>query len=87
MDDHKKKQYLWELLQKLVDLQSIDEICQLDGLPAIAPLLNDNSAQVRKYAVAILAQMAISIRGQISLVQNNLIPRVVLMLRVRCCIT
>jgi hypothetical protein len=79
--DSKKKQLLWELLQQLVDLSVINKVCELDGAAIVAPLLNASSAQVRKYAVAVLAQLAISIKGQVSLVRNNIIPRVVVMLR------
>eukprot|EP01122_Echinamoeba_exundans_P012152 TRINITY_DN5024_c0_g3_i1.p1 TRINITY_DN5024_c0_g3~~TRINITY_DN5024_c0_g3_i1.p1 ORF type:complete len:1078 (+),score=213.78 TRINITY_DN5024_c0_g3_i1:245-3478(+) len=81
LSDSKKKQLLWELLQQLVDLSVINKVCELDGAAIVAPLLNASSAQVRKYAVAVLAQLAISIKGQVSLVRNNLIPRVVVMLR------
>lgn len=79
--DLRKKQLLWELLQQLVDLTVINTVCQHDGAGIVAPLLNASSAQVRKYAVAVLAQLAISIKGQVSLVRNNLIPRVLVMLR------
>lgn len=81
LSDAKTKQLLWDLLQRLVDLNTIDELCEKNILAVIAPMLDSNSAQVRKYAVATLAQIAISIKGQISLIQHNLIPRVVLMLR------
>ena len=81
LSDAKTKQLLWDLLQRLVDLNTIDELCERNILAVIAPMLDSNSAQVRKYAVATLAQIAISIKGQISLIQHNLIPRVVLMLR------
>jgi len=43
----KVKQNLWELLQKLVDLQAIDKVIQRGGVQAVAPLLQSNSAQVR----------------------------------------
>jgi hypothetical protein len=81
LTDAKTKQLLWDLLQRLVDLNTIDELCEKNILAVITPMLDSNSAQVRKYAVATLAQIAISIKGQISLIQHNLIPRVVLMLR------
>lgn len=81
LSDAKTKQLLWDLLQRLVDLNTIDELCEKNILAVITPMLDSNSAQVRKYAVATLAQIAISIKGQISLIQHNLIPRVVLMLR------
>lgn len=81
LTDNMKKQFLWEMLQCLVDLNAIDEVCEKDMFGYITMMLDSNSAQVRKYAVATLAQIAISIKGQISLVQQNLIPRVVLMLR------
>lgn len=80
MDDNQKKQFLWELLQCLVDLNSIDELCENNVIHDITHMLDSNSAQVRKYAVATLAQIAISIKGQISLIQHNIIPRVVVML-------
>lgn len=69
LSDLKKKQHLWDLLQNMIDLKTINQVIENNAVAVIGPLLRDNSAQVRKYAAAIVAQLAISLKGQLQLVQ------------------
>ncbi len=69
LSDLKKKQHLWDLLQNMIDLKTINQVIENNAVAVIGPLLRDPSAQVRKYAAAIVAQLAISLKGQLQLVQ------------------
>ena len=46
------------------------------GVSVIGSLLDAQSAQVRKYAIQVLAQLAISMKGQIQLLQEAVISKV-----------
>lgn len=69
ISDLKKKQHCWDLLQNMIDLKTINQVIENNAVAVVGPLLRDNSAQVRKYAAAIVAQLAISLKGQLQLVQ------------------
>eukprot|EP01124_Arcella_intermedia_P005432 TRINITY_DN13205_c0_g1_i2.p1 TRINITY_DN13205_c0_g1~~TRINITY_DN13205_c0_g1_i2.p1 ORF type:complete len:893 (-),score=218.04 TRINITY_DN13205_c0_g1_i2:38-2716(-) len=71
---------LWEIVQNLVDLNTLDKVIDEDGIKVVSPLLDAQSAQVRKYSVQLLAQLAISMKGQINMLQENVICKVVAML-------
>lgn len=73
LSDLKKKQHLWDLLQNMIDLKTINQVIESNAVAAIGPLLRDSSAQVRKYAAAIIAQLAISLKGQLQLVQLSFV--------------
>jgi hypothetical protein len=76
-----KRKLVYEINQLLEDVQVIEDVCQEGGVPVLAMLLTDTSAQIRKYAASALAAVAISQRGQIALISStNCIPAIVSLL-------
>eukprot|EP00339_Tiarina_fusa_P014446 CAMPEP_0116998856 /NCGR_PEP_ID=MMETSP0472-20121206/1782_1 /TAXON_ID=693140 ORGANISM="Tiarina fusus, Strain LIS" /NCGR_SAMPLE_ID=MMETSP0472 /ASSEMBLY_ACC=CAM_ASM_000603 /LENGTH=425 /DNA_ID=CAMNT_0004698135 /DNA_START=376 /DNA_END=1653 /DNA_ORIENTATION=- len=71
---------LYSLSTKLRDLTEIEKVCNLDGVATIASVLNESNSQMRKYAVSVLAQLALSLSGQISMMSDQVLPRVIEML-------
>ena len=71
---------LYALSTKLKDLTEIEKICNLDGVVTIAAVLNESNSQMRKYAVSVLAQLALSLSGQIAMMSDQVLPRVLEML-------
>jgi hypothetical protein len=69
MFDLKKKQLLFDLLQNLHDLDTIDAVIEGGGVELMGSLLHDPSAQIRKYAVAVIAQLCISVKGQLHIIR------------------
>jgi hypothetical protein len=69
MFDLKKKQLLFDMLQNLHDLNTIDSIIESGGVELMGSLLRDPSAQIRKYAVAVIAQLCISVKGQLHIIR------------------
>eukprot|EP00164_Ancoracysta_twista_P009030 GFYU01013230.1.p1 GENE.GFYU01013230.1~~GFYU01013230.1.p1 ORF type:complete len:828 (-),score=191.80 GFYU01013230.1:101-2584(-) len=67
----------YQLQQSLEDLNEIEKICDLDGVAVFTKSLNAESAQERKYAVNVLAQLALSIKGQISILTGSVLRRVI----------
>ena len=55
-------------------------MCNLDGVATVASVLNESNSQMRKYAVSVLAQLALSLSGQISMMSDQVLPRVIEML-------
>eukprot|EP01125_Pyxidicula_operculata_P020916 TRINITY_DN786_c0_g2_i1.p1 TRINITY_DN786_c0_g2~~TRINITY_DN786_c0_g2_i1.p1 ORF type:complete len:1085 (+),score=296.57 TRINITY_DN786_c0_g2_i1:20-3274(+) len=80
MSDTAKKGKLFELIQNLKDLNMINKVIDEGGVKIVVPLLDDTSSQIRKYAVQLLAQLAISMKGQIHMLQESVIPKVINML-------
>eukprot|EP01028_Stygiella_incarcerata_P006904 TRINITY_DN28093_c0_g1_i1.p1 TRINITY_DN28093_c0_g1~~TRINITY_DN28093_c0_g1_i1.p1 ORF type:complete len:1238 (-),score=362.35 TRINITY_DN28093_c0_g1_i1:136-3747(-) len=76
-----KRKLVYEINQLLEDVEVIEDVCQEGGVPVLAMLLTDTSAQIRKYAASALAAVAISQRGQIALISStNCIPAIVSLL-------
>ena len=75
-----KSKAFYRLEGKLNDLAHVDDFCAADAIPLVMPFLNDDSATVRKYAVGCLAKVAISVRGQIDIVSQDALRKVVAML-------
>ena len=71
---------LYALSTKLKDLTEIEQICNLDGVATIAAILNESNSQMRKYAVSVLAQLALSLSGQIAMMTDQVLKRVIEML-------
>jgi hypothetical protein len=69
MFDLKKKQLLFDMLQNLNDLNTIDAVIEGGGVELMGSLLHDSSAQIRKYAVAVIAQLCISVKGQLHIIR------------------
>lgn len=53
----------------------------MDGVATIASVLNESNSQMRKYAVSVLAQLALSMSGQISMMSDQVLPRVIEMVK------
>ena len=71
---------LYALSTKLKDLTEIEQVCNLDGVATIAAILNESNSQMRKYAVSVLAQLALSLSGQIAMMSDQVLKRVIEML-------
>ena len=56
-------------------------MCKLDGVAVIASILNEANSQMRKYAVSVLAQLAMSLSGQIAMMSDQVLARVIEMLK------
>lgn len=57
------------MLQNLNDLNTIDAVIEGGGVELMGSLLHDPSAQIRKYAVAVIAQLCISVKGQLHIIR------------------
>eukprot|EP00300_Choanocystis_sp_HF-7_P001413 c1113_g1_i1.p1 GENE.c1113_g1_i1~~c1113_g1_i1.p1 ORF type:complete len:423 (-),score=14.60 c1113_g1_i1:19-1263(-) len=75
----KTKMY-FELDKNLENLTAVDEVRDADGVSVVAKSLSENSAQVRKYTASILAQLAISVKGQMAILDSAILGRVIEML-------
>jgi len=71
---------LYSLSTKLKDLTEIEQVCNLDGVGTIAVILSESNSQMRKYAVSVLAQLALSISGQIAMMTDQVLNKVIEML-------
>ena len=71
---------LYALSTKLQDLTEIEKVCNLDGVATVAAILNESNSQMRKYAVSVLAQLALSLSGQIAMMSDQVLSRVLEML-------
>ncbi|KNC51161.1 uncharacterized protein AMSG_06512 [Thecamonas trahens ATCC 50062] len=60
---------LFELDKVLSDVLHLEEVVRLGGVSAVTPFLSHGSAQVRKYAVSVLGKLAVSLPGQLALLQ------------------
>eukprot|EP01094_Clydonella_sp_ATCC50884_P005969 TRINITY_DN1497_c1_g1_i2.p1 TRINITY_DN1497_c1_g1~~TRINITY_DN1497_c1_g1_i2.p1 ORF type:complete len:472 (+),score=143.72 TRINITY_DN1497_c1_g1_i2:163-1578(+) len=76
-----KTKILFEISNSLQDLQIIGEVCDADAVTIIAPLLSDANSQLRKYASLILSELAISLKGQIAIMSDDILPRVIQMIK------
>jgi len=72
---------LYALSTNLKDLTHIEEVCNLDGVTVIGAVLNENNSQMRKYAVQVLAQLALSLSGQIAMMSDQVLTRVIELLK------
>jgi len=75
-----KAKILYDISNSLQDLSTINEVLDMDGVALVAPLLTEPSAQLRKYAVFILAELANSVKGQIAIMSDDVLPRVIQMI-------
>jgi len=71
---------LYSLSTTLKDLSQIEEVCNLDGVATVAQILNEANSQMRKYAVTILAQLGLSLSGQIAMMSDQVLTKVIKML-------
>ena len=58
-----KTKLLFGLSNSLEDITTIEEVCDADGVSVVAATLNEQNSQMRKYAVVVLAQLALSLKG------------------------
>mmetsp|Transcript_28056 Transcript_28056/g.71514 ORF Transcript_28056/g.71514 Transcript_28056/m.71514 type:complete len:726 (-) Transcript_28056:133-2310(-) len=72
-----KPMILRTLSEQLVDLQAIEELCDNEGVGVIASFLDDESSQTRKYATNVLANVALSIKGQLSILSGSVLSRII----------
>src|SRR5207247_6392668 len=57
----------------LSDIHTTEHVVERGGVRLFAKLLVSSSAQLRKYAVLVLAQLAISTRGQVEILEEGLL--------------
>ena len=76
-----KTKLLYGLSTSLEDINAIEEVCDNDGVAVVASTLNEANSQMRKYAVVVLAQLALSLKGQIAMLSDQVLVRVVEMLK------
>eukprot|EP01129_Flabellula_baltica_P013820 TRINITY_DN64_c0_g1_i1.p1 TRINITY_DN64_c0_g1~~TRINITY_DN64_c0_g1_i1.p1 ORF type:complete len:464 (+),score=59.92 TRINITY_DN64_c0_g1_i1:89-1480(+) len=82
-DSHTVNQYLsylWDLAQNLVDLPCIEQLCELGAVGIIGNLLEEKSAQIRKYALQILAQFSLSLFGLTDIIKLDIGEKVIQLL-------
>eukprot|EP00003_Mantamonas_plastica_P017787 TRINITY_DN2935_c0_g1_i1.p1 TRINITY_DN2935_c0_g1~~TRINITY_DN2935_c0_g1_i1.p1 ORF type:complete len:539 (-),score=148.40 TRINITY_DN2935_c0_g1_i1:389-2005(-) len=72
-----KTKVVFDLQKNLVNLSSIEEVCDADGVATVAQGLSESSAQVRKYSAVALSQLAVSIKGQIAILSGDVLDRVI----------
>eukprot|EP01128_Nolandella_sp_AFSM9_P004007 TRINITY_DN1762_c0_g1_i1.p1 TRINITY_DN1762_c0_g1~~TRINITY_DN1762_c0_g1_i1.p1 ORF type:complete len:1390 (+),score=319.09 TRINITY_DN1762_c0_g1_i1:386-4555(+) len=76
LSDKELMKRLWELLQNLVDLHTLEMVVDEGGVNLLAMYLDSASTQIRKYAVLVLAQLAISTKGQTNLLKEKVLVKV-----------
>ncbi|KAJ5069122.1 arf3-interacting protein [Anaeramoeba ignava] len=65
-----KTKLIYNLHENLVNLTAIDEACNADGVRIVSEKLKEKSPQIRKYSTAIIAQMALCVKGQIAILSG-----------------
>jgi len=60
-------------------------VCDNDGVAVISHGLSSNSSQVRKYSAMVLSNLALSVQGQIAILSESILPRVIELLKVWFC--
>eukprot|EP00300_Choanocystis_sp_HF-7_P008960 c16187_g1_i3.p1 GENE.c16187_g1_i3~~c16187_g1_i3.p1 ORF type:complete len:823 (+),score=198.15 c16187_g1_i3:24-2471(+) len=78
-NDKRKPLLLQQLHTSLDNITDIEAMCDSDCLAVLKPLLESGSNNERKYAVLILASLASIIKGQIALLSQDTLPRILAM--------
>eukprot|EP00761_Pharyngomonas_kirbyi_P011396 gb/GECH01011421.1/.p1 GENE.gb/GECH01011421.1/~~gb/GECH01011421.1/.p1 ORF type:complete len:851 (+),score=162.09 gb/GECH01011421.1/:1-2553(+) len=79
-DEQQSAVKLFKINSMLKDISAVEEMCEANAVEVVSGWLAADNVQFRKYAATIMAQLSLSVKGQLAMLNIGALPTIVDML-------